>query len=198
MEYKLYMPHQSMHFKNHWRSVIPFSHSHENSLCFIEAAPSPWVLEWWHLDQSCSHPTADIRRKYNIMHRMHKWERNLWWGCLLQQHDTKRKLTDTQGLAQSLSLLKFCGMNMEKATAPHSSTLAWKIPWMEEPGRLQSMGSLRVGHDWATSLSLFPFMHWRRKWQPTPVFLPGESQGRQSLEGCHVWGRTELDTTKAT
>ena len=35
----------------------------------------------------------------------------------------------------------------EKAMAPHSSTLAWKIPWMEEPGRLQSMGSLRVGHD---------------------------------------------------
>jgi len=45
----------------------------------------------------------------------------------------------------------------EKAMAPHSSTLAWKIPWMEEPGRLQSMGSLRVGHDWATSLSLFTF-----------------------------------------
>ena len=61
--------------------------------------------------------------------------------------------------------------------APHSSTLAWKIPGTEEPGGLQSMGSLRVGHDWATSLSLFTFMHWRRKWQPTPVFLPGESQG---------------------
>ena len=68
--------------------------------------------------------------------------------------------------------------------APHSSTLAWKIPWMEEPGGLQSMGSLRVGHDWATSLWLFTFMHWRRKWQPTPVFLPGESQGRRSLMGC--------------
>ena len=53
--------------------------------------------------------------------------------------------------------------------APHSSTLAWKILWMEEPGGLQSMGLLRVGHDWATSLSLFTFMHWRRKWQPTPV-----------------------------
>ena len=65
----------------------------------------------------------------------------------------------------------------EKAMAPHSSTLAWKIPWMEKSGRLQPMGSRRVGHDWATSLSLFPFMHWRRKWQPTPVFLPGESQG---------------------
>ena len=42
----------------------------------------------------------------------------------------------------------------EKAMAPQSSNLAWKIPWMEEPSRLQSMGSLRVGHDWATSLSL--------------------------------------------
>ena len=51
---------------------------------------------------------------------------------------------------------------------------------MEEPGRLQSMGSLRVGHDWVTSLSLFTFLHWRRIWQPTPVFLPGESQGRGS------------------
>ena len=67
---------------------------------------------------------------------------------------------------------------MEKAMVTHSSTLAWKIPWAEEPGRLQSMGSLRVRHDWATSLLLFTFMHWRRKWQPTPVFLPTESQGR--------------------
>jgi len=67
------------------------------------------------------------------------------------------------------------------------------LPWTEEPGRLQSMGSLRVKHDWATSLSLFTFMHWRRKWQPTPVFLPGESQGRWGLVGCRLWGRTELD-----
>ena len=81
--------------------------------------------------------------------------------------------------------------------APHSSTLAWKIPWTEEPGGLQSMGSLGVGHDWATSLSLFTFMHWRRKWQPTPVFLPGESQGQQSLVGCRLWGRTESDMTEA-
>ena len=55
---------------------------------------------------------------------------------------------------------------LEKAMAPLSSTLAWKIPWMEEPGRLQSMGSPRVRHDWATSLSLFTFMHWRRKCNP--------------------------------
>ena len=86
--------------------------------------------------------------------------------------------------------------NAEKAMAPHSSTLAWKIPWTEEPGGLQSMGSLRVGHDWATSLSLFTFMHWRRKWQPTPVFLPAESQGRGSLVGCRLWGHTESDILK--
>ena len=65
----------------------------------------------------------------------------------------------------------------EKAMATHSSTLAWKIPWMEEPGRLQSMGSLRVRHNWVISLSLFTFMHWWKKRQPTPVFLPGKSQG---------------------
>ena len=86
----------------------------------------------------------------------------------------------------------------EKAMAPHSSTLAWRIPWMGDPGGLQSMGLHRVGLDWATSLSLFTFTHWRRKWQPTPVFLPGESQGRGSLVGCRLWGCTESDTTEAT
>ena len=90
------------------------------------------------------------------------------------------------------------GHHSEKAMAPHSSTLAWKIPWTEEHGRLQSMGSLWVRHNWETSLSLFTFMHWRRKWQPTPVFLSGESQGRGSLVGCRLWGHTESDTTEAT
>ena len=90
------------------------------------------------------------------------------------------------------------GLTVEKAMAPHSSTLAWKIPWTEEPGRLLTMGSRRVGHDWETSLSFFPFMHWRRKWQPTPVFLPGESQGRGNLVGHRLWGLTESDTTEAT
>ena len=89
-------------------------------------------------------------------------------------------------------------VDVQQAMAPHSSTLAWKIPWMEEPGGLQSMGLLRVRRDWETSLSLFTFMHWRRKWQPTPVFLPGESQGRGSLVGCRLWGHTEWDTTEAT
>ena len=78
----------------------------------------------------------------------------------------------------------------ERAMTAHSSTLAWKIPWTEESGSLQSRGSLRIRYNWATSLSLFTFMHWRRKWQPTPVFLPGESQGWGSLVGCRLWGHT--------
>ena len=100
---------------------------------------------------------------------------------------------------------RHCGGNREwlvtdteKAMAPYSSTLAWKIPRTEEPGGLQSMGSRRVGHDWATSLSFFTFMYWRRKWRLTPVFLPGESQGRGSLVGCRLWGRIESGTTKVT
>ena len=89
-------------------------------------------------------------------------------------------------------------VDVEKAMAPHSSPLAWRSPWTEEPGGLQSKGSRRVGHDWATSLSIFTFMHWRRKWQPTPVFLPGESQGRGSLVGCRLWDHTESDMTEVT
>ena len=80
--------------------------------------------------------------------------------------------------------------------ATHSSTLAWTIPWTEEPGRLQSIGSQRVGQDCGFTFN-FTFIHWRRNWQPTPVFLPGESQGQGSLVGCRLWGRTESDTTEA-
>ena len=104
----------------------------------------------------------------------------------------------------ALSVSLFVRLNMKyrackaMAMAPHSSTVAWKIPWTEEPGRLQSMGLLRVGHDWATSLWLFTLMHWRRKWEPTPVFLPGESQGQWRLVGCRLWGCTESDTTEVT
>ena len=84
----------------------------------------------------------------------------------------------------------------EKEIAIHSSTLAWKIPWTEESGRLQSRGSRRVRHDWVTSLSLFTFMHWRKKWQPTPVLLPGKSHGQKSLVGCSPRGLEESDTTE--
>ena len=90
----------------------------------------------------------------------------------------------------------YLGIREHNGTPRHYSCL--ENPWTEEPGGLQSMGSLRVRYDWAISLSLFTSMHWRRKWQPTPVFLTGESQGRGSLVGCCLWGRTESDTTEAT
>ena len=76
-------------------------------------------------------------------------------------------------------------------------------PWTQEPGRLQSMGSLRVGHDWTTSLSVFTFMHWRRKWQPIPVFIlawripgAGKSGGLPSM-GSHRVGHDWSDLAAA-
>ena len=87
--------------------------------------------------------------------------------------------------------------NVQSTTQLHSShTLAWKIPWTEEPARLQSMGPLRVRHEWATSLLLFTFLHWRRKWQPTLVLLPGKFYGQRKLVGYSPWGCKKLDTTE--
>ena len=105
------------------------------------------------------------------------------------------RLGDWTVAARCAGSMHFNGWSV-KRMAPHSNTLAWKTPWTENPGRLQSMGSLGVRHDWATSLSLITFMHRRRKWQPTPVFLLGESQGWGSLVGCCLWGRTDM--TEAT
>ena len=79
--------------------------------------------------------------------------------------------------------------------ATHSSILAWRIPGMGEPGGLPSMGSLEDTTErlhFHFSLSCIG----EGKWQPTPVFLPGESQGWRSLVGCCLWGRTESDKTE--
>ena len=79
---------------------------------------------------------------------------------------------------------------------PHSSTLAWKIPWTEELGRLQSMGWRRVGHDLETSISLFTFHFYAlEKEMATHSSVLAWRIG--SPLGCHLWGRTESDTTEA-
>ena len=90
--------------------------------------------------------------------------------------------------------------SVEMAMAPHSSTLVWAIPWMEEPGRLPSMGSLRFGHAWASSLSLFTFMHWRRKWQISVLAwrIPGMGEpGRLPSMGSHRVGHDWSDLAAA-
>ena len=150
----------------------------------------PFAVTWMNLEGIMLSEVSQTfkKNKYcmlSLIGKIAKLQQTSWIEQKRSRHtDTEKKLVVTSQ------------RGLEKATAPHSSTLAWKIPWTEEPGVLQSVGSRRVGHDWATSLSLFTFMHWRRKRQPTPVFLPGESQGRGSLVGCHLWGRTESDMTK--
>ena len=79
------------------------------------------------------------------------------WASPPSRISSVQSLSHVQHFATLISYM--LDLPVEKAMAPHSSTLSWKIPWTEEPGGLQSMGSLRVGHNWATSLSLFTFMH---------------------------------------
>ena len=81
--------------------------------------------------------------------------------------------------------------------APHSGTLAWKIPWMEESDGLQSMGSLRLGHDCATSLSLFTFMHWRRKGTPIQCSCLENPRDRGAWWAA-LYGVSESDMTETS
>ena len=107
----------------------------------------------------------------------------LQYSCLENPMDGGAWWAAVHGVAKSRTQLSDFTFNfhfhaLKKEMATHSSVLAWRIPGTAEPGGLPSMGSHRVGHDWVTSLLLISFMHWRRKWQHTPVFLPGESQAR--------------------
>ena len=90
---------------------------------------------------------------FTFMHWRRKWH-PLQCSCLENPREGGAWWAAVYGVSQSRTRLKRLSSIKEKAMATHSSTLAWKIPWTEEPGRLQSMGSLRVRHDWATSLSL--------------------------------------------
>ena len=108
-------------------------------------------------------------------------DREAWWDAVHGVANSRTQLSDLTFTVHFHAL--------EKEMATHSSVLAWGIPGAGEPGGLQFMGSLRVRHNQETSLSLFTFMRWRRKWQPTPV---------GSLVGCRLWGCTESNTTEAT
>ena len=109
-----------------------------------------------------------------------KWGAHTRWHPWVCQDSPRSPWPKRSGQVHHL-----CG---EGNGTPLQYSFAWKTPWTEEPGGLQSMGSLRVGHDWVTSLWLFTFMYWRRKWQPTPMFLPGESQGRGKPGGLPSMG----------
>ena len=170
----------------------------------------PMEIQWWAWERD----SAGIQSQVHHLFAGWTWKghmTSLSFGFLIQKTEIviqPIECTNKTDMAQTLKNLPAMQetwvwslgreVPLEKEMTTHSSILAWEIPWTEEPGRLQSMGSLRVRHDWVTSLSLFTFMRWTRKWQPTPVFLPGESQGRGSLVGCHLWGRTESDPTEVT
>ena len=170
--------------RSHWRAVVMITVTSLSSLC----------RKWHHLPSSIWLRNSEYRIAVTFL----ALQQEIFHRCAKDMDFTHQVKSEQMLFAPRVLFPSTHVHTSEKAMAPHSSTLAWKIPWTEEPGRLQSMGSLRVGHDWVTSLSLFTCLHWRRKWQPTPLFLPGESQGQGSLVGCRLWGRTELDVTEAT
>ena len=145
-------------------------------------------LEPYQWDREKTQPSSLFwKENTNKTPRLWEMESAAWYFCTRKNSKSRKSLC-----------LKSSSFSIGRGQWHPTPVGAWRIPGMEEPGGLQPMESRRVGHDWVTSLSLFTFMHWRRKWQPTPVFLPGESQGRGSLVGHRVGGRTESDTTEAT
>ena len=157
--------------------VLNLGYSKQNSLCFIEVL----ICLWWYQKEyySCYYFLFLGMKMYlmipwfsNLEHNFMK-NVNLYIFTYMYTYRSEKAMTPTPVLLPGRS---------------HGRrSLVGCSPW----GRW-------VGHNWVTSLSLFTFMHWRRKWQPTPVFLLGESQGWGSLVGCRLWGRTESDTTEVT
>ena len=162
-------------FSPFWLFVTPWTFAYQApaSMGFSRREVLEWVAIKWRSNVTCTYASE--------------------WNS--SQESGTSQVEAGSGTWTLALFLRYCHV-VSRAT--HSSTLAWKLSWMEAPGKLQSMGSRRVGHNWTTSLSLFTFIHWRRKWQPTLAFLPGESHGRRRLVGCHLWGRTESDTAEAT
>ena len=126
-----------------------------------------------------------------------------WWAAVHGVAKSRTQLSDFT--------FTFYFHALEGGMATHSSVLAWRIPGTEEPNGLQSMGLHRVGHDLSDLAATFHWRYkkcsfhpwvgkipWRREWQPTPEFLPGESQGQRSLLGYGPKGCKESDTTEAT
>ena len=153
----------SLHFLRLLRNTMAVFSARNLSGTFVTMPNFQGLRSWKSLPVTC---WAQFTSEDPLL--LHDW--------LLSDLPEAPRTISMEGKFSQSCYLYLPAKHLEKTMATHSSTLAWEIPWTEEPGRLQSMGLLRVGHDWVTSLSLFTFMHWRRKWQATPVFLPGESQ----------------------
>ena len=114
-------------------------------------------------------------------------DRGAWWAAVCGVAKSWTRLSDF------LFTLNF--QALEKEMVIHSSVLAWRIPGMEEPDRLPSMGSHRVGHNWS-DLAAASAAAWRRKRLPTAVFSSGKFHGQRSLAGYRLWGRKGSDMTE--
>ena len=127
----------------------------------------------------------------------------LQYSCLENPMDGGAWKAAVRGVAEGRTRLSdftftFHFHALEKEMATHSSVFAWRIPGTGEPGGLPPMGSHRVGQDWSdlAAAAARPSLNWRSKWQPTPVFLTGESHEQRSLVSYSPWDHKELDMTQ--
>ena len=150
---------------------------------------------------------AYVRNKCTTCLVLKKWEEGLLWSeatfRIKSWHIPIYCLIYFDYIQDSQVYSNFLGFVFAQTSVREGNGTPLQYSCLENPmdggaWKAAVHGVAEGRHDWATSLSLFTFMHWRRKWQPTPVFLPGESQGRGSLEGCRLWGHTESDTTEVT
>ena len=169
----------------------------------------PRTAEFWHL-RTLSKPAKEMTRPPHGLWRHRTvslgWPQALIYNACLGKHKAARRIyclfQPTSEVVPDLPCLEHLRTSPGNCRRRQRQRTPVLLPGKSH-GRRSLVGCSPWGHEesdtyWATSLSLFTFMHRRRNWQPTPVFLPGESQGRRSLVGCHLCGRTESDTTEVT
>ena len=155
---------------------------------------------WIYKRQRNQRSNCQIRR---IIKKSREFQKNIYF-CFIDyaqsfdcvSHRKLWKILQEMGIPDHLTCLRRRQWHSTPVLLPGKSHGQRSLVGCSSWGRYQSDTTERLHFHF--SLSLFTFMHWRRKWQPTPMFLPGEPQGRGSLVGCHLWGRTESDTTDAT
>ena len=171
--------------------------TYAGNILWIYGRPSPRTIQLW-LCQIFFPQRNEHLIIYTVLKRKSHWFYTLQLVFFCQEIIILKRNSKTWTMSSSkMSVSEVTGRISSKAAFSRSSSI-FTYPIARIIHRYQGYESLPAEFTVLSIIPVFTFMHWRRKWQPTSVFLPGESQGQRSLVGCHLWGHTESDTTEAT